>query len=209
MTEDFSLDWTLDEFLTRAAGSAPTPGGGSIAAYTAAMGFAMLSMVANLTIGKEKYRAVEDEVRRILREAAAGAEKAREGVGADIRVFEDYMRAYKAPQDTSEAAARRRLSLAAATRAAARTPLALARVCAAGLRLAVALAPIGNKGAISDVGVAACLLDGALESALLSVDINLSQIDDPEFTEPVRLEREELRRESAALRAGVLAVISQ
>ncbi|MDR0433542.1 MAG: cyclodeaminase/cyclohydrolase family protein [Gracilibacteraceae bacterium] len=209
MSKEFSLAWTLEEFLTQAASGAPTPGGGSVAAYTAALGFAMLSMAANLTVGKEKYRAVEAEARRVLREAAAGAEKACAGVAADIRVFEEYMRAYKAPRDDPEAAARRRRDLAAAARAAALTPLELARDCAVGLRLAVALAPVGNTGVISDVGAAACLLDGALESALLSVDVNLAQIDDPAFTEPIRRESEGLRRESAALRAGTLAAVSR
>jgi formiminotetrahydrofolate cyclodeaminase len=207
MTEHFSLEWTLDEFLTRAASAAPTPGGGSVAAYTAALGFAMLSMVANLTVGREKYRAVEEEARRVLGEAAAGLAQARAGVSEDIHVFEGYMQAYKMPRDTPEAATRRLEALRAATQAAAQTPLVLARVCAAGLRLAVALAPVGNKGALSDVGVAACLLESALESALLSVDINLGQIAEPEYTEPIRRERENLRRAGAALRARALEIV--
>ncbi|MDR1962010.1 MAG: cyclodeaminase/cyclohydrolase family protein [Gracilibacteraceae bacterium] len=211
MSAEFSFDWTLDEFLTRAASSAPTPGGGSIAAYTAAMGFAMLCMVANLSIGRKKDREsteettmYEGEARRVLREADAGAARAKEGVAADIRVFEDYMRAYKLPRKTPEEAATRRQELDAAARAAAQVPLSLARDCAAGLRLAVALAPVGNKGALSDVGVAACLLDSALQSAILSVDINLGEISDPTFTEPIRQEREKLLRESEALRAETL-----
>jgi formiminotetrahydrofolate cyclodeaminase len=110
-------------------------------------------------------------------------------------------------RNTPEEAARRRQNLEAAMRAAARIPLELARVCADGLRLAAALAPIGNKGALSDVGVAACLLDSALQSAILSADINLSQIDDAEFTDPARREREELLKISAALRAEVLNIV--
>ncbi len=49
----------IDAFLEKLASSAPEPGGGAAAALTAATGAALVSMVANLTIGKEKYAAVQ------------------------------------------------------------------------------------------------------------------------------------------------------
>ncbi len=56
-------------FLNELADGTPTPGGGSAAAYSAAMGAALVGMVARLTIGKKKYAAVEDRMHAM---AAAG-----------------------------------------------------------------------------------------------------------------------------------------
>jgi formiminotetrahydrofolate cyclodeaminase len=40
------------DFLDKLASSAPEPGGGSASALAAAIGAALVSMVANLTVGK-------------------------------------------------------------------------------------------------------------------------------------------------------------
>ncbi len=48
-------DLSIVEFANETASNSPAPGGGSIAALNAAMAASLLSMVANLTIGKKKY----------------------------------------------------------------------------------------------------------------------------------------------------------
>ena len=60
----------LDELLTVTASKEPIPGGGGIAAMTAASAAALVEMVANLTIGKKKYADVEGQMRTIATEAA-------------------------------------------------------------------------------------------------------------------------------------------
>ena len=57
---------TLAAFLDELASSSPAPGGGSVAALSGALGSALTAMVCNLTIGKKKYAAVEDEMKKIL-----------------------------------------------------------------------------------------------------------------------------------------------
>ena len=47
-------DLSCKEFLTELASAAPAPGGGGGAAMAGALAAALASMVANLTIGKEK-----------------------------------------------------------------------------------------------------------------------------------------------------------
>lgn len=44
-----------DEFLERLASKEPVPGGGGAAALGGAIGAALTSMVANLTVGKENF----------------------------------------------------------------------------------------------------------------------------------------------------------
>ena len=60
----------IGNFLDALASDAPTPGGGGAAAIMGAVGAALVSMVANLTIGKKNYEAFEAE----LKEANAKAE---------------------------------------------------------------------------------------------------------------------------------------
>ncbi len=54
------------EYLYDLAAKKPAPGGGSAAAAVGALGISLLSMVANFTVGKEKYRDVEQQMQQIL-----------------------------------------------------------------------------------------------------------------------------------------------
>lgn len=54
-----------DEFLERLVSKEPVPGGGCAAALGGAIGAALTSMVANLTVGKEKFLSVEGEMIRL------------------------------------------------------------------------------------------------------------------------------------------------
>ncbi len=49
------LDRPLQEYLDELASAQSTPGGGSAAALSGAMGAALASMVARLTLGKANY----------------------------------------------------------------------------------------------------------------------------------------------------------
>jgi len=60
---------TIKEFLEKIASNSPAPGGGSVAALSAALAASLTEMVAKLTIGKKGYEAVEDEMRAVARDA--------------------------------------------------------------------------------------------------------------------------------------------
>ena len=57
---------TIQTFLDELASKASTPGGGGAAAVSGAMGAALISMVANFTIGKKGYEDVADDAEAIL-----------------------------------------------------------------------------------------------------------------------------------------------
>ena len=61
MTKNSSIATFLDEL----ASERPTPGGGGAAAVSGAIGAALVSMVANLTIGKKNYEAVSDDLKAV------------------------------------------------------------------------------------------------------------------------------------------------
>ena len=53
---------TLQRYLNDLASAQPTPGGGSTAALSGAMGAALASMVFRLTMGKQAYASVRQEI---------------------------------------------------------------------------------------------------------------------------------------------------
>ena len=57
------LEKKTTQFLEELASSAPVPGGGGACAAVGAFSCALGMMVANLTIGKKKYAAVEEEIK--------------------------------------------------------------------------------------------------------------------------------------------------
>ena len=57
------------DFAERLAAREPVPGGGGAAALVGALGAALASMVANYTVGKPRYAAVEADVRLALAQA--------------------------------------------------------------------------------------------------------------------------------------------
>ena len=48
-------DVTLGEFISQTSSSQAVPGGGSVAALTAANGASLIAMLCNLTVGKKGY----------------------------------------------------------------------------------------------------------------------------------------------------------
>ncbi|MDO0822929.1 cyclodeaminase/cyclohydrolase family protein [Desulfosporosinus nitroreducens] len=200
-------EWTTEEFLTVSASSSPTPGGGSVSAYVGALAASMTCMVANLTIGKEKYKEVEPQAKEILAEAEDVLGMLKSGLSQDIAEFSNFMDVLKLPKGTDEEKALRTEKMQEVLVSATDTPLGISQNCFRVLQLAQKLAPIGNKGAISDVGVSAYLAESALKSAMLSVDINLPGIKDVAYQERVKAERARLFEQAAVICAETVAVV--
>ena len=90
----------VEQFLDQLASSQPTPGGGSAAAVMGAMGAALVSMVANLTVGKKKYAEVEPQVKEVLAESEKLRGQLTAALQEDVAAFDTVMAAYGLPKDT-------------------------------------------------------------------------------------------------------------
>ena len=176
-------DKTIQVFLDELASKASTPGGGSAAAIIGAMGAALVSMVANLTVGKKNYEAVEGEIKNILARSEELRMQLADMVKADVDVFNKVMGAYGLPRDTDEQKAQRTEAIQAALKEATDVPLACAKLCAEVIKLCLPTAEKGNKGVISDAGVAVLAGYAALRSAALNVYINIGGIKDETFVQ--------------------------
>lgn len=176
-------DKTIQVFLDELASKASTPGGGSAAAIIGAMGAALVSMVANLTVGKKNYEAVEGDIKNILARSEALRTQLTDMVKADVEVFNQVMGAYGMPKETDEQKAQRTEAIQAALKEATDVPLACAKLCAEVIHLCLPVAEKGNKGVISDAGVAVLAGYAALRSAALNVYINIGGIKDESFVQ--------------------------
>lgn len=186
-------DMSLREFGLEVASSSPAPGGGSVAAYAGAQGFALVAMVCRLTIGREKFSAVQDEMKSLLEMAETRQEMLLVLVDEDTEGFKAVMDALGLPKSSEEEKALRREALEAATLKAADIPLRTARECLTGLRELPGLLDKGNPNALSDMGVAALMFKSGLEGALYNVQINALGLKSVN-------KKDELLAESLALR---------
>jgi methenyltetrahydrofolate cyclohydrolase len=172
------LELTVGELLQRLGSSEPAPGGGAAAALGGALGAALVQMTANLTIGRPRLAAVQDQAQAIASAAGELRERLAQLGDADTAAFEKVSAAYKLPRETDTDKAARSAAIQAALQVAASVPLETAQACAAVLAIAEEAAPILNSAVISDVLVGALLAQAALESAALNVEINLASMTD-------------------------------
>jgi formiminotetrahydrofolate cyclodeaminase len=201
-------DLPVHEFLERLGSSDPVPGGGSAAALAAAMGAALVAMVAELTIGRPAYAEHEGTIRKIRFDAVERRVELLALAQQDADAYDVVVRARHMPKDSDAEKAARSSALEAAMLEAARIPLRAAVVAAEVLDLAERIAPIGNRNAASDAGVAAQLAAAGLRGALLNVRINLPYLaaDEPmRVAAPAEIARLEARAVSGE-RAAVAAV---
>ena len=198
-------DLKSTEFLTALASSAPAPGGGGGAAMAGALAAALASMVANLTIGKEKFAQQEPEVKALLEETEEERQRLLRLVEDDAAVFNSFMSCYKLPKATEEEKAARTAAIRSAAKEAAEVPLAIARASYMVLTLAERLVRIGNPGVITDGACSALLARAALRCAEYNVRINLGLTKDEAYNQSVQEELTKLLQHAEELEADALA----
>jgi formiminotetrahydrofolate cyclodeaminase len=200
------VQWSLESYLDRLASDAPEPGGGSVAALVGALGAALLSMVANLTLGKEKYADVQEEMAELEGRAAELRAELEELVTLDAHAYGAVAAAMKLPQEGEAQKQKRKAVLQAALQGAAAVPLKIALAAVEVAKLSLPAAQKGNLYAVSDAGVAALLADAAAQAAALNVKINLAWIEDEDFKRAAWTCIEEVLAEAAHLRDLVMAI---
>lgn len=176
-TQFFNMN--IDAFLAQTASKEPIPGGGGIAALTAASAASLVEMVANLTVGKEQYADVE----RLMKQIAGQAKELRlqylRGIDADGAAFSGVIRAVRLPKDTPK----RKEQVQHAFKEAAQVPFELGKAIFRILELSEQVVQFGNAWVITDGAIAAMNARAAMRSAFYSVRINLKSITDKEFVE--------------------------
>ncbi|MFH0901118.1 MAG: glutamate formimidoyltransferase [Pseudomonadota bacterium] len=190
---------TVRSFVDELSTDSATPGGGSVAALTGALGAGLAAMVANLTIGKKSYRDVEPEMRQIAAEAQELKDELLRSVDNDARAFDKVMEAMRLPKGSEEERALRQQALDHAYLGAVMVPMGVLRRAVLLEEQARAVAQKGFKPSLSDAGVAALAGRAAAEGAFYNILINLGSMSaDPSVAEIARESEDLLQRVVAA-----------
>ncbi|ABB15420.1 cyclodeaminase/cyclohydrolase family protein [Carboxydothermus hydrogenoformans] len=202
-------DLSIRGFIMELASSSPAPGGGSVSALAGANGAALLNMVLNLTLGREKFADVEAELAPLKDKTEALYERLVNLIDIDTEVFNEVMAAFKLPKDTEEQKKERSVKIQEAYKKAADVPLEVAERCLEVLRLCPIIAEKGNPNALSDAGVAAQMAYAGLEGAVMNVKINLSSIKDEEYVAAAREKVAAFLKEGAEIKDRVANYVNE
>jgi len=201
-------DLTLTEFLEKTASNSPVPGGGSIAALSAAIAASLSEMVAHLTIGKKGYEVLEEEMQDIAKDAFQYRERLMKYIDKDSNSYNDVIAAFRLPKSTEQEQNNRNGAIQEALKKAALVPLDVARDAFKVIELAGKVIKQGNKNAVTDAAVAVMMARTAALSALYNVKINLASIKDTNFVEEIREEIKHMESEIVNREGEILSDIS-
>jgi formiminotetrahydrofolate cyclodeaminase len=172
------LDKQLREYLDDLASAKPTPGGGSTAALSGAMGVALVCMVARLTLGKAEYAAVHGEIEEIIQKAEMLRARFLVLMSEDIEAYGRLSACFKLPKATSEEKAARTRAIQTSLIDAALVPLEMVERAVELVHYCQRVAEIGNKNVLSDIATASTLASSAATGASWMVRVNIQGLKD-------------------------------
>ena len=185
-------DLTIKEFLEKTASDSPVPGGGSVAALSASLAASLTEMVAKLTIGKEGYETVTDEMKAVAQEAGRLKLKLVRAIDDDSNAYNDVMSAINLPRNTEAEESQRVRAIQSGLKKATLIPMSVAEDAARVMELAGKTVASGNKNAITDGATGVMMAKTAVLSALYNVKINLRTIKDQAFVDRTSKKVEEM-----------------
>jgi formiminotetrahydrofolate cyclodeaminase len=195
------------DFVTQLASKAPVPGGGGAAALIGSMGAALGNMVVNLTSGKKKYAAYEEDLQRILLELTKLQTALLNYIDEDAVAFYPLSQAYGIKANTDDEKQQKQIILQKALKEASVVPMKIVRACFRGLEIQEELSVKGSTLAISDVACGVQALRTGLLAGRVNVMINLGMIKDQEFVSETKSELDDLTIRGVSLADRIFAEI--
>ncbi len=172
------IDLTLNEFANLTASEAPAPGGGSIAAYVAALGVSLGAMVANLSSHKRGW---DDKWHFYSDWAVKGQDYKKQLmhlVDEDTKAFNRIMSAFRLPKKTNAEKQYRIEAIEAATLYATEIPLKVMKTALDSMEVMAAMAETGLPASITDAAVGALAARTGVYGAYFNVKINAAGLKD-------------------------------
>lgn len=177
------VNLTCKEFAIETASESPAPGGGSVAACMGAFGAALGTMVANLS----SHKAGWDKKWAYFSEWAEKGQSILNEllflVDEDTNAFNKIMDAFALPKSDETEKSARTKAIQEATLYATEIPLKTMKVAFSAFDLIETMAREGNPNSVSDAGVGAIAIRGAIYGAYLNVRINASGLKDKSAAE--------------------------
>jgi len=149
-------NYTLHRYLQAVSEKKPTPGGGSVAALTGALGVSLIMMVANYSKGKNGSKGADRKIESIFLRAEKIKKSLLECVDLDAEAYMKVVNASKKSQKEKKKA----LS------AAKKIPKKVCVLCHRAVSITPFLVEKGNIHLLSDIEVALEMLLASYHSAL-------------------------------------------
>lgn len=202
-------DLTIKDYLSVLKTDAPAPGGGSVSALSGAQGMALIIMVADLTLGREKYAQFQEVCQKGKTEADRILALLTEGIDRDTEAYNLVCDAFRMPKDSDEQKTARSRSICDATLVATLVPFETMELGLEGLRIAKTLVGSSNPNCSSDLGVAALNLIACVKGAWLNVLTNLPGLKDPEKEEDFKNRGKHIYEQSAKLADNIYEEVAK
>ncbi len=195
-----SADLSLEGFAAALASVAPSPGGSCASAVPAALAAALVAMTARQTAATDPFAELAED----MESTAVEADELRTSLLAladeEIDAFDRVMSARRTARSAE---------LQAAYRAAVEPSLRVCELSLRVLQLAVEVSERGHPYAAPDAGAAALFAAAALESAGLSLQLELRPIDDEAFRAVRAARVARALDRGSALRDSALAAVHE
>ena len=172
------MEETLHRYLDDLASALPAPGGGSTAALSGAMGAALASMVCRITLGKDAYADVHQEIEELLQKTESLRDRFQQIMQEDIEAYGRLAKSYKLPRETSEERKYRTDLIQKQLVEAALVPLEVVELAAELVKFCQRIAEIGSVTVLSDVATGAILASCSGKGAAFMVHINVRSMKD-------------------------------
>lgn len=203
------VQMSLREFANETASDSPAPGGGSIAAYTGALGASLATMVANLSAHKRGWDHRTSEFSHWAIKGQKLKDDLLHLVDEDTRAFDAIMNAFGLPKDTSEEKAIRKMAIQEATIYAVQIPYLTMQKAFDVFELAEAMVVHGNPNSVTDAGVGALCARTAVYGAWMNVKINLAGVDDEAFKQEMNEKADHLLESANQKESQIVQLVQQ
>ncbi len=175
------IDLSVSGFAHETSRESPAPGGGSVAAYSGAIGAALGTMVANLSANKNGWEDRWEEFSQWAEKGQSLKDDLLRLIDEDTAAFNKIMDAFRLPKSNIDERRVRKKAIKAATKNAIRIPYKVMNTSYKALDLLEYMATNGNPNSISDAGVGVLSIRTAVEGAYMNVRINCKDFDDETF----------------------------
>lgn len=185
-------DMTCKDFVKILSTKEPVPGGGGASALVGAIGIALGNMVGSLTVGKKKYKDVEEDIIALKEKADNLQDELLVLIEKDATAFEPLSKAYGLPKETEEEKAYKAKVMEEALVAASLVPIEIMEKCCEAIDVISEFAEKGSVIAISDAGVAASCCKAALIGASFNVYINTKCMQNTEYADELNKKSDDM-----------------
>ncbi|HQP92084.1 MAG TPA: cyclodeaminase/cyclohydrolase family protein [Candidatus Omnitrophota bacterium] len=148
------INSSIKKYIKDVGARTPAPGGGSVAALSAALSASLIKMACNFTLGKEKYKKSESRIKVVIKKLDHLLSRAELLVDEDVKAY-------------GSGDMEKWISV----------PLEVAFISFELFKLSVEVLKIGNKRLFSDVKLAGAMAESAFKASCAYVEINLASLD--------------------------------